>query len=311
MKKIRLRNFLTMQEYSSEEINYLIKVSEVFKMQYKTTGYTPKVLRGKTLAMIFQKPSTRTRISFEVAMHHLGGKALYLNWNELQLGRGETIPDTARTISRYVDGIVARVFSHKDLEVLAEYAEVPVINGLSDLWHPCQALADIFTIYEYFKTFKGIKVAYVGDGNNVCNSLLVACSKVGLDISIATPKGYEPYKLAIEYAEDNSKRTGAKIIITNDPKEAVTKANVIYTDVWISMGQEKEVEERLKIFPPYQVNSELLKGASKNYIVMHCLPAHRGYEITNEVMDGPASVIWEQAENRLHTQKALLAQLIS
>lgn len=305
-----LRHFLTMQEYSSEEINHLIRVAEILKIQYKTTGYTPKVLRGKTLAMIFQKPSTRTRVSFEVAMYHLGGKAIYLNWNELQLGRGETISDTAKTISRYANGIMARVFSHKDLELLSDYAEVPVINGLSDLWHPCQALADIFTIYEYFRTFKGIKVAYVGDGNNVCNSLLIACSKVGLDISVATPKGYEPYKLAIEYAEDNSKKTGSNIVITNDPKEAVMKANIIYTDVWISMGQEKEIEKRLKVFPPYQVNSELIKVASENHIIMHCLPAHRGYEITDEVIDGPRSVVWRQAENRLHTQKALLAQLI-
>jgi ornithine carbamoyltransferase len=299
-----------MQEYSSEEILYLIRASEILKIQYKTTRYTPKVLRGKTLAMIFQKPSTRTRVSFEVAMHHLGGKAIYLNWNELQLGRGETISDTAKTISKYTNGIMARVFSHKDLELLSDYAEVPVINGLSDLWHPCQALADIFTIYEYFRTFKGIKVAYVGDGNNVCNSLLIACSKVGLDISVATPRGYEPYKLAIEYAKDNSEKTGSNIIITNDPKEAVMKANIIYTDVWISMGQEKETERRLKVFPPYQVNSELIKVASENHIIMHCLPAHRGYEITDEIIDGPRSAVWRQAENRLHTQKALLAQLI-
>mgnify|MGYP000305147211 CR=1 FL=1 len=305
-----LRHFLTMQEYSSEEILYLIRASEILKIQYKTTRYTPKVLRGKTLAMIFQKPSTRTRVSFEVAMHHLGGKAIYLNWNELQLGRGETISDTAKTISKYTNGIMARVFSHKDLELLSDYAEVPVINGLSDLWHPCQALADIFTIYEYFRTFKGIKVAYVGDGNNVCNSLLIACSKVGLDISVATPRGYEPYKLAIEYAKDNSEKTGSNIIITNDPKEAVMKANIIYTDVWISMGQEKETERRLKVFQPYQVNSELIKVASENHIVMHCLPAHRGYEITDEIIDGPRSAVWRQAENRLHTQKALLAQLI-
>jgi len=285
-------------------------MSETLKIQYKTTGYTPKVLKGKTLAMIFQKPSTRTRISFEVAMHNLGGKAIYLNWNELQLGRGETIPDTAKTISKYVNGITARVFLHKDLELLADYAEVPVINALSDLWHPCQALADIFTIYEHFGTFRGIKVAYVGDGNNVCNSLLIACSKVGLDISVATPKGYEPYKLAIEYAEDNSKKTGSNIIITNDPKEAVIKANIIYTDVWVSMGQEKDAEKRLKVFSPYQVNSELIKAASENHIIMHCLPARRGYEITDEVIDSPKSVVWKQAENRLHTQKALLARLM-
>jgi len=299
-----------MQECSNKEISYLIKMSETLKIQYKTTGYTPKVLKGKTLAMIFQKPSTRTRISFEVAMHNLGGKAIYLNWNELQLGRGETIPDTAKTISKYVNGITARVFLHKDLELLADYAEVPVINALSDLWHPCQALADIFTIYEHFGTFRGIKVAYVGDGNNVCNSLLIACSKVGLDISVATPKGYEPYKLAIEYAEDNSKKTGSNIIITNDPKEAVIKANIIYTDVWVSMGQEKDAEKRLKVFSPYQVNSELIKAASENHIIMHCLPARRGYEITDEVIDSPKSVVWKQAENRLHTQKALLARLM-
>ncbi len=305
-----LKHFLTMQECSSEEISYLIRASEILKIQYKTTRYTPKVLKGKTLAMIFQKPSTRTRVSFEVAMYHLGGKAIYLNWNELQLIRGETIPDTAKTISKYVDGITARVFLHKDLEILAEYAEVPVINALSDLWHPCQALADIFTIYEHFRTFEGIKVAYVGDGNNVCNSLLIACSKVGLDISIATPKGYEPYKFAIEYAKDNSEKTRSNITITNDPREAVMKANIIYTDVWVSMGQEKDTEKRLKVFLPYQVNSELIKVASENHIIMHCLPARRGYEITDEIIDGPRSVVWEQAENRLHTQKALLAQLI-
>ena len=235
----------------------------------------------------------------------------YLSWNELQLGRGETIADTARVLSRYVDCIMARVYSHSDLETLAEYADIPVINGLSDLTHPCQALADLMTIREKKGTFKDVKLAYVGDGgNNVAHSLLIAATKVGMNIAIGTPEKYLPNEKIMKWALENAKKSNSKVEIVHDPKEAVDNADVIYTDVWVSMGMEKEMEERMKIFPPFQVNSKLLSYAKEDVIVMHCLPAHRGAEITDDVIDGPHSVVWDQAENRLHAQKAILSLLI-
>jgi ornithine carbamoyltransferase len=261
--------------------------------------------------MIFQKPSLRTRVSFEMAMRHLGGHAIYLSPDEVQLGKRESVADVARVLSRYVDAIMARVFAHKDLEELARYSRVPVINGLSDYSHPCQAVGDIFTIWEKRGTIKGLKLAFVGDGNNVCNSLLFITSKLGMDMAVASPKGYEPRPEVVRKAMEFASRSGSRITITNDPAEAVKDADVIYTDVWTSMGQEAEAEERAKVFPPYQVNSALVAKAKPEVMVMHCLPAHRGQEITDEVADGPNSVIFDQAENRLHAQKGILAYLLA
>ncbi|MHA1594678.1 MAG: ornithine carbamoyltransferase [Candidatus Baldrarchaeia archaeon] len=310
MANIRGRDFLTLQDYSPEEIQFILQSSFEFKRE-RAYGEFRKPLRNKTIAMIFQKPSTRTRVSFEVAMYELGGTALYLRWDDLQLRRGELISDTARVLSRYVHGIVARVYDHKDLEELAEFATVPVINALSDLFHPCQALADIMTIIEKKGRLKGVKVAFVGDGNNVCHSLMIACSKLGADIAVATPKGYEPKEFVIEWTMENASHSGSQVVITNDPIEAVENADVIYTDVFVSMGMEHETEKRKKDFEGWQVNKELVSHAKKDFIFMHCLPAHRGEEVAPEVIDDPVhSVVWDQAENRLHTEKALLALLI-
>lgn len=267
-------------------------------------------LRNKNLALIFEKASTRTRVSFEVAMSQLGGHALYLNPQDLQLGRGETIADTARVLSRYVDAIVYRAFRHTDMVELAKYTEIPVINGLDDIEHPCQALADLFTVQEHKGELKGLRLAYVGDGNNVCNSLLLATALVGMDIAVGCPRKYEPDPSIVKHAKDIAARTGSKISISQDPVDAVKGADVLYTDVWVSMGMEKEKAERERTFEPYQVSQQLVNKAKEEAIVMHCLPAHRGLEITDEVLDGPKSVVWDQAENRLHAQKALLVTLL-
>jgi len=292
-----------------EEIEKILKTSELLKFQL-LRGEEHNLLKGKTLAMIFEKPSTRTRVSFEVGMWQLGGYALYLSATDLQLGRGETIADTAQVLSRYVDGIMARVFAHQTILDLVKYSKVPVINGLSDFTHPCQGLADLFTICEKKGRLSGLKLAYVGDGNNVAHSLLYGCSKVGMDITLACPKGYEPDPEVVSKAKEEGKRTGCRVKVTKDPKEAVREADIIYTDVWTSMGKEKEHEKRVKIFKPYQVNAKLVKEAKEDYIFMHCLPAHRGEEVTDKVADSKNSVIFDQAENRLHTQKALLALMM-
>jgi ornithine carbamoyltransferase len=294
---------------TKEEIERILKTSELLKFQL-LRGEEHHLLKGKTLAMIFEKPSTRTRVSFEVGMWQLGGYALYLSASDLQLGRGETIADTAQVLSRYVDGIMARVFAHKTILDLVKYSRVPVINGLSDFTHPCQGLADLFTIYEKKGRLSGLKLAYVGDGNNVAHSLLYGCSKVGMDIALACPKGYEPDPEVVSQAKEEAERSGSRVKVTNDPKEAVIKADIIYTDVWASMGKEKEHQKRLKVFRPYQVNAKLVKEAKKDYLFMHCLPAHRGEEVTDEVADSGNSVIFDQAENRLHTQKALLTLIM-
>jgi ornithine carbamoyltransferase len=294
---------------TQEEIEQILTTSELLKSQL-VRGEGHPLLKGKTLAMIFEKPSTRTRVSFEVGMWQLGGYALYLSASDLQLGRGETIADTAQVLSRYVDGIMARVFAHQTILDLIKYSRVPVINGLSDLTHPCQGLADLFTIYEKKGRLSGLKLAYVGDGNNVANSLLYGCSKVGMDITLACPKGYEPNPDVVSKAKEEGKRSGCKVKVTKDPKEAVREADIIYTDVWTSMGKEKERGKRLKVFKPYQVNGKLVKVAKDDYLFMHCLPAHRGEEVTDEVADSGNSVIFDQAENRLHTQKGLLALIM-
>ena len=307
---IRGRDFLDLQDYTAEELWQIMKASKNLK-ERTILGEVQEVLFGKSLAMIFQKPSTRTRVSFEMAMVQLGGHALNLSASELQLGRGETVADTARVMSRYVDGIMARVYSHSDLVELAKYADIPVINGLSDLLHPCQVLSDLFTVWEKKGDLEGLKLAFVGDGNNVCNSLLTGCSKLGLDIAAACPKGYEPNESVLRSAKGNSEETGAEITVTYDPGEAVKDADVVYTDVFVSMGQDAEREKKIKAFlPNYQVNAELMKKASKEAIFMHCLPAHRGEEVTNEVIDGPQSIVWDQAENRMHGQKGILALLL-
>ena len=303
------RDFLTLLDFTTEEILDLLALAADLKAKQKAgVSYTP--LSGKTMAMIFEKPSTRTRVSFEVGMIQLGGQAMYLNGNDLQLGRGETIADTARVLSQYVDVIMIRTFAHQKVEELAEYASVPVINGLTDDDHPCQALADLLTIYEVKKTFQGVKLAYVGDGNNVANALLVAAAKVGMNVAIACPPGYEPKAEYVEAARQIGEKTGATVVVTHDPLVAVAGADAIYTDVWTSMGQESESSERLQVLQPYQVNEELVKAAKPDYLFLHCLPAHRGEEVTAGVMDGPNSVVFEQAGNRLHAQKAILLSVL-
>jgi ornithine carbamoyltransferase len=268
-------------------------------------------MRGKHLALIFEKPSTRTRVSFEIAMKSLGGDAFYLGWNELQLGRGETVADSARVMSRYVDGIMARVYKHSTLEELAKYADVPVINGLSDLSHPVQILADLLTIWEKKKRLEGLKLAYVGDGNNVCNSLLVGCSTFGIDVSVACPEGYEPHQKYVQSATERAAESESKIRILHEPYEAVKNADIVYTDVFVSMGQDAERQKRINIFlPKYQVSQELFSAASKDAIFMHDLPCHREEEVQSAVIDGDRSAVWDQAENRLHSTRGLLYLLL-
>ncbi len=274
------------------------------------SGEVHEPLKSKTLAMIFEKPSTRTRISFEVGMAQLGGTALYLSPQELQLGRGETLEDTGRVLSRYVDAILYRANRHENMVRLAGATTVPVINGLDDLEHPCQIISDLFTIREVKNRFSDLKLAYVGDGNNVCNSLLLGCSLVGMSMSAACPPGFEPDARILSQAKMKAADSDSRIELSQDPKGAVAGADVVYTDVWVSMGMEDEREEREGAFLAYQVNRELLQEAGAEAVVMHCLPAHRGMEITDEVMDGPQSIVWVQAENRLHVQKALMLLLM-
>ena len=303
------KSLASLKDLTREEIEQILKTSELLKLQ-QYRGQEHPLLKGKTLAMIFEKSSTRTRVSFEVGMWQLGGSALYLSSSDLQLGRGETIGDTAQVLSRYVDGIMARVFAHQTILDLVKNSRVPVINGLSDLSHPCQGLADLFTVYEKKGCLSGLKLAYVGDGNNVAHSLIYGCSKLGMNIVLGCPKGYEPSGEVVSYGRSEAKKNGCEVKVTHDPREAVKGADVIYTDVWASMGKEKEHEERVEVMKSYQVNPSLVKGAKPDYIFMHCLPAHRGEEVTNEVADSKNSVIFDQAENRMHTQKALMALIM-
>lgn len=293
------------RDVSFEDLDYLLDTAIDLKAKTKA-GIEHHLLKGKSLAMIFTKSSTRTRVSFEVGMYQLGGQALFLSNNDIQIGRGETIYDTANVLSGMVDGIMIRTFKHQDVEDLAKYGKVPVINGLTDDQHPTQVLADLLTIKEHKGTLKGLKLAYLGDGNNMANSLLHACAKAGMDISVASPKDYScPEKYVIEANED-AKVTGSKIVMTTDPFEAAEGADVIYADTWTSMGQEAEKAARVEIFKGYQVNSKLMGVAKSDAIFMHCLPAYRGYEVTEEVIDGPQSVVFDEAENRLHAHKAIL-----
>jgi ornithine carbamoyltransferase len=303
------KDVLTLAGLTPEEILTLLDKSILLKENTMKKQFD-QPLKGKILGMIFDKSSTRTRVSFEVGMIQLGGSALYLNGNDLQLGRGETIADTASVLSQYVDGILIRTFSHKSVEELANHASVPVINGLTDLYHPCQALADLLTIYEKKGKLKGLKLAYIGDGNNVAHSLMIACTKVGMDISIVAPREYFPDSSITAQSKGFAQSSGAKLVITDSQIEAVRDADIIYTDVWTSMGQESENEQRLNDFSDYQVNAELVKHAKDDYLFLHCLPAHRGEEVTTEVIDGKHSVVFEQAGNRLHAQKALLVEIL-
>lgn len=306
---IEVKDLLSVHDLSTKEINDILDLAKTLKAQLKN-GEQHHLLKGKTLGMIFQKASTRTRVSFEVGMWQLGGAALFLNANDMQIGRGEPVKDTARVLSRYVDGIMIRTFSHDEVIELAEFATVPVINALTDLMHPCQALTDIFTVLEHKGTLKGLKMVYIGDGNNMVNSLLQACAKVGMDISIATPKGYEPDAAIVTEALAVAAVTGSKIILCEDPFLAAKDADVLYTDVWASMGKEIEQEDRKEVFTHYQINQEIMNVAKEDAIVLHCLPAHRGEEITEDVLESKNSVVFDQAENRLHVQKAIMVLLM-
>ncbi len=300
------KSLIDIHQLTLEEVYQIFELSTTLK-QDRLIGRKHHVLEGKKLGMIFSKPSTRTRVSFEVGIYELGGTGLYFNQNDLQLKKSESVSDTAKVLSRYLDGIMIRTFDHQDVIDLAKYGSIPVINGLTDLHHPCQVLCDLFTILEKRRTLKGLKLAYIGDGNNMAHSLLHGCAKVGMDIAIASPSGYMPAESVVKESQQDAKYMGSKIEILEDPVAAVTNADVIYTDVWASMGQEKEAEERKKKFMKYQVNPGLVRNAKEDYIFMHCLPAHRGDEVVDEVADSANSVIFDEAENRLHVQKAVMA----
>jgi len=303
------KDLLTLDDLTREDILNLIDAARRIKIGELDVS---RDMTGKVLGMIFQKPSTRTRVSFEVAMLEMGGHAIYLSWDQLQLARGESIADTARVLSRYLDLIVARVYEHYDLIELAKHSDIPVINGLSNDYHPVQILSDLFTIYERFKKLRGLKLAFIGDGrSNICHSLLLGCTKIGIDISLGVPKKYMPKADVLERAKSYSLESGCSIEIYEDPVKAVKGANIVYTDTFVSMGFEEEREERIKVFiPKYQVNSSLVKYAADDYVFMHCLPAHRGEEVTDDIIDGPNSIVWDQAENRLHMQKAILRWIV-
>lgn len=304
------KDFLEVSDYSSDEIKDFLYLANKLKKEYFEAGNQP-LLKSKVLGMIFNKPSLRTRISFDMAMRHLGGDALFISPAEIGLGERESISDVAKVLSGYVHGIMARVFAHDHVLELAKYSSVPVINGLSDYNHPCQAIADVFTIYEHFNRLIDFNIVFIGDGNNVAVSLLHTCAKLGWNFSISSPEGYDVQADAWKKGEEIAEKSGSLLKQFRNPHEAVKNADVIYTDTWTSMGQEAETEKRKKVFPPYQVNDGLVSEAKKSVVVMHCLPAHRGYEITDEVADGSHSVIFQQAHNRLHAQKAILVKLLS
>ncbi|WP_308636630.1 ornithine carbamoyltransferase [Paenibacillus silvisoli] len=303
------RDFIGLADYTPAEVRYLIDLAIELKRKQKA-GETYHPLKGKTLGMIFEKSSTRTRVSFEVGMYQLGGQALFLSRNDLQIGRGETISDTAQTLSRYLDGMMIRTFAHRTVIELARAATVPVINGLTDLSHPCQALCDYQTVLEHKGRLEGLKVAYIGDGNNMVHSLIMGAAKLGMHMSVATPEGYEPDEDIVRLTKENAAETGSRIHICRDPKEAIADADIVYTDVWASMGFEAEQKERELAFANYQVNEDLVRYAKKDYLFMHCLPAHRGEEVSEGVIDGKQSIIFDQAENRLHAQKAVMAAIM-
>jgi ornithine carbamoyltransferase len=302
---LKTRHFLSMTNITPTEVQALLD----YAIELKSRGWL-SLLKNKTLAILFEKPSLRTRVSFDVAMHQLGGHPIYLSPEEVGLGKRESIPDVARVLSRFVNGIVLRTFAHHNLEVLAEYSSVPVINALSDYEHPCQALADLLTIYEKKGNLKGLTLAYIGDGNNVANSLILACTMTGMNFNIASPYGYTVDKAILKKARAYAKVIGATIFCTEDPRQAAKGVDVIYTDTWTSMGQEAETELRRKVFADYQINEKLIALTRKNAIIMHCLPAHHGEEVAVGILDGARSVVFDQAENRMHAQKALLAMML-
>src|SRR5699024_1732758 len=308
--KIHNKHFLTLDDYTQEELQFLIDYAIHLK-KLKQDGIPHRYLEGKTLAMTFEKSSMRTRVSFEAAMYHLGGHAMFISKDEIQVGKRETIPDTAKVLSRFVDGVMIRTFGHKIVEGLSEHAEIPIINGLTDEYHPCQVLADLITLQEKKGKLAGHKLVYVGDGNNMAHSLLYGCATMGIDCTIAVPKGYEVSPTILKKAEDKAKATGATIEQTNDPVLGITNADVVYTDVWASMGFEESAEERKDAFVNFQVNQTLLAHANEDVLFFHCLPAHRNEEVSSEVIDGKHSVVFDQAENRLHAHKAILATLLA
>ena len=303
------RDFLTLKDFTRQEIEEMVNLGIDLKAKQKAGIPTP-ILAGKTLGMIFQKSSTRTRVSFEVGMYQLGGSALFLSTNDLQIGRGEPIKDTARVLSRYLDGIMIRTYSHADVEELAEYADIPVINGLTDDYHPTQIIADLITIQEHKGKLEGIKFAYVGDGNNMTHSLMIGCAKVGMDVTVACPDGYMPNPEIVALAQGYAAESGGSVTVMHDPKEAVKDVDVVYTDTWASMGQEAEKEIRKKAFAGYQVDDAMMALAKPDAIFMHCLPAYRGMEVTDEVIESPQSVVFDEAENRLHAHKAIMASVM-
>lgn len=305
-----MKHLIDLNDLSVEDVEKLFTLAEKLKRELKA-GIPHPLLRGKTLGMIFSKSSTRTRVSFEVGMYQLGGYAIFLSSSDIQLGRGETIHDTAKVLSHYVHGIMIRTYKHSDVLDLARFGTIPVINGLTDLMHPCQVLSDLFTVYETKGRLKGLKLAYVGDGNNVANSLLQGCAITGMDISVASPRGYECDTAIIEQARNAARKSGSRVVLTEDPEEAIRDADVVYTDTWVSMGQEAEKDLRIRLFMPYQVNSRLFSLAKEDAMFLHCLPAYRGYEVTEDIIDGPNSYVFEEAENRLHVQKAVMVALMS
>jgi ornithine carbamoyltransferase len=307
---VEMKHLIDLIDLSQEEIESLFTLAAKLKKELNA-GIMHHLLKGKTLGMIFSKSSTRTRVSFEVGMYQLGGYAIFLSSSDIQLGRGETIHDTAKVLSHYVNGVMIRTFKHSDVLDLAKYGTIPIINGLTDLMHPCQVLSDLFTVYEKKGKLKGLKLAYVGDGNNVANSLLQGCAITGMDISVASPRGYECDGTIIEQARYAAKKSGSKVVLTEDPEEAMKDADVVYTDTWISMGQEAEKNIRIKMFMPYQVNEKLFSLAKEDAMFLHCLPAYRGYEVTEDIIDGPNSSVFEEAENRLHVQKAVMVTLMA
>jgi ornithine carbamoyltransferase len=307
--QLKGRDFLGLVDYSPEEIRYLLDLAIELKRKQKARE-PHQLLKGKSLGMIFEKSSTRTRVSFEVGMYQLGGQALFLSRNDIQMGRGETINDTAQTMSRYLDGIILRTFGHRNVVELARGATVPVINALSDQSHPCQALADYQTVLEYKGRLEGLKIAYIGDGNNMLHSLMMGAAKLGLQFASASPEGYDPSESSVTSSKEVANETGARIDILRDPREAIEGADIVYTDVWASMGFEEEQKEREKAFKNYQVNEKLVGYAKNDYLFMHCLPAHRGEEVSEGVIDGKHSVIFDEAENRLHAQKAIMAAIM-
>jgi ornithine carbamoyltransferase len=307
---VEMKHLIDLIDLSKEEIESLFTLAVRLKKELNA-GITHHLLKGKTLGMIFSKSSTRTRVSFEVGMYQLGGYAIFLSSSDIQLGRGETIHDTAKVLSHYVNGVMIRTFKHSDVLDLAKYGTIPIINGLTDLMHPCQVLSDLFTVYEKKGKLEGLKLAYVGDGNNVANSLLQGCAITGMDISVASPRGYECDGAIIEQAKSATKKSGSKVVLTEDPEEAIKDADVVYTDTWISMGQEAEKDIRIKVFMPYQVNKKLFSLAKEDAMFLHCLPAYRGYEVTEDIIDGPNSSVFEEAENRLHVQKAVMVTLMA